>query len=120
MKAAMGLMGVMGLMLVLAGCDRAETPSQRGTRLRVDAPNVLSDAITNSVVGYTRTIHKSIWDSGDNPYLWAAEATVEFVNQVGGVERANIYLAFSQFEGKVRCSRSDEQTYQARLNGRTR
>ncbi len=124
MRAGMGVMGrmgVMGLMVLMAGgCDRDETPNQRGDRLRSAAIGVLHAEITNSVVGYSRTIRSSIWDEGNNPYLWAAEATVEFVNQVGGIERTDIYLAFSQYDDQVRCARSDAQTYQARLQGRRR
>ena len=117
---AMRLMGVMVLVMVAVGCSHDETPRARATRLHEEAPVAFAQAITNGVVGWTRTINSSIFDSGDNPHLWTGEATVEFVNKVGGVERKDTYFAFSQSDGHIRCSVTDLETYHARLDGRAK
>lgn len=74
--------------------DAPETLLQRDIRQRKQAEQAFASAITNDVVGWHRTIdsHALI---GSGPISdWWAEATVEFVNKIGGIERTTIRWGF--------------------------
>lgn len=85
------------------GNSKPLTPEQRQERDAASAQTMLQSAITNDVVGYTRTIKLDDFIFTGTPVSnWWASATVEFVNQVGGVERTTLYYRFKTSFGDVR------------------
>lgn len=81
--------------------DKPESEYQRWSRQMKQADAALASAITNDVVGYTRTIEKFCATSDNDIKKWWASATVEFVNRNGGVDRTNLYWMFSAYDRNV-------------------
>ena len=50
---------------------------------------------SNQVAGITAIIRCDVHATDPAPNKWRAEAAVDHVNRAGGIERTNLYLAFS-------------------------
>ena len=77
-----------------------ETYAHKIKRYRAGADAALPPAITNAVVGLRTILSARTETYDDNFTKWTAEAEVEFINQVGGVERTNIHFGFSGLSGE--------------------
>jgi hypothetical protein len=77
-----------------------ETYAHKIKRYRAGADAALPPAITNAVVGLRTILSARTETYDDNFTKWTAEAEVEFINQVGGVERTNIHFGFSGLGGE--------------------
>ena len=81
---------------------------------------------TNAVTGCNRIIDADVWDIGDDPNKWTGEATVEFMNRIGGTERTNVPFRFLLVSGdtiaclvdsaKVRALRQDRDDWEKHLS----
>ena len=58
---------------------------------------------TNKVVGLNRIIALNLDDHGSNVSQWRAEATLEYVNSIGGVQRTNLNFRFEGFGSGIIC-----------------
>jgi hypothetical protein len=95
MKTQAGILGLMLAAMLVPGCG-GESREGRLKRFHHEAGTSLQAACSNDVVGFSRTIRSSVRDDGDNPALWTADVTLEFVNKVGGIERTNLPFYFRQ------------------------
>jgi hypothetical protein len=80
-----------------------EEAGPRTARLRAAAPDALKKACLETVTGFTRIIDPCLSDYDDNPDKWTADATLEFVNTRGGVERTNLAFVFVVLSGELYC-----------------
>lgn len=82
---------------------KPETQLERAARYESDARELFAAAITNDVIGYTRTIKSECWVSSATPVTnWFASATVEHINPRGGIERTTLYWRFKESFGDIR------------------
>jgi hypothetical protein len=63
-------------------------------RYRAGAELAARVACTNEVVGLRNIINLDLDTAADNFMNWKAFATVEYINQIGGVDRTNLELKF--------------------------
>jgi hypothetical protein len=111
----------------LAGCGhKAELTLQQKAEIAFRA------AITNQVVGLNRIISTEIEDEDGSIAKWRADATVEYVNSVGGIDRTNLPFRFqlisfpdwtdnSRMIQDIACHLDDDLLYRqemARIAGR--
>lgn len=85
------------LALIVTGCGsepKQETSLQRSRRWQAEAEVAARSACSNDLVGISRIIDVTVMDSATHPNQWEAYATCEYVNQVGGIDRTNVYLRF--------------------------
>jgi len=71
-----------------------EKPRAKVARLASEAEATARAECSNVVVGITRivNIHCSTYE--DQVRKWKADAQVEFINRVGGIERTNLTMTF--------------------------
>jgi hypothetical protein len=105
-----------------AQVPKPETEAQQKLRLQSEAEGEMLKECTNIIVGLTRIIHSSVVDANDNPYQWGGDATVEYVNRVGGIERTNLFFKFGTDTGSdglvhLRCGFESETERRARQRG---
>jgi hypothetical protein len=83
------------LIAVAAVWLREESSAAELRRLRSEANRQFEREYQKAVVGYQRTValHPSL--GSERWSEWSAEAEVEFINKVGGVERTNLCFKFS-------------------------
>ena len=96
-----------------AQVPKPETEWQQKTRLQAESEGEMLKECTNVIVGLNRIIRASVTAADENPYKWTGEATVEFVNRVGGVERTNLVFRFGTDTGPdglmhLRCGSESE------------
>lgn len=105
-----------------AEVPKPETEAQQKARLQSEAEGEMLKECTNIIVGLTRIIHSSVVDADDNPYQWGGDATLEYVNRVGGIERTNLFFKFGTDTGTdglvhLRCSFESEPERRTRQRG---
>jgi hypothetical protein len=105
-----------------AQVPKPETEGQQKARLQSEADGEMLKECTNVIVGLNRVIHSSVVDADDNPYKWGGDATVEYVNRVGGIERTNLFFKFGTDTGSdglvhLRCSFESEPERHTRQRG---
>ena len=111
----------------MAGCGhKAELTLQQKAEIAFRA------AVTNQVVGLNRIISTEIEDEDGSIAKWRADATVEYVNSVGGIDRTNLPFRFqlisfpdwtdnSRMIQDIACHLDDDLLYRqemARIAGR--
>ena len=81
-----------------------ETYAEKLARYRRDVDQTVREACTNNVVGLRSIISLNCDTTDDNYKNWVAQTTFEFINKVGGVERANLEFRFASLDGsKLQC-----------------
>ena len=105
-----------------AHVPKPETEAQQKARLQSETDGEMLKECTNIIVGLTRIIRSSVVDANDNPYQWGGDATVEYVNRVGGIERTNLCFKFGTDTGTdglvhLRCSFESETERRTRQRG---
>ena len=108
-----------------AQVSKPETELQQKARLQSESEGEMLKECTNVIIGLTRIIHSSVSDAGDNPYQWTGEATVEYVNRVGGIERSNLIFKFGTDTGRdglvhLRCGAESESDRRLRQRSEKR
>lgn len=73
-----------------------ESAAQERRRLAVEAEADFYTALTNDIVGLHRVIRSQTSLYDQDIKAWRAEATVEFINAVGGVQRTNVHYVFGK------------------------
>lgn len=73
-----------------------ESAAQERRRLAVEAEGDFHTALTNDIVGLHRVIRAQTSLYDQDIKAWRAEATVEYVNVVGGIQRTNVHYAFGK------------------------
>jgi hypothetical protein len=58
---------------------------------------------TNVVTGCSRIIEARLWATEDDPNKWTGDATVEFMNRVGGADRTNVPFRFLLTGDTIAC-----------------
>jgi hypothetical protein len=96
-----------------AQVPKPETEWQQKARLQSESESEMLKECTNVVIGLNRIIRTSVVNTDDNPYKWAGDVTVEFINRVGGIERTNLEFRFGTDTGRdgqvhLRCSFESE------------
>ncbi|MDB6109176.1 MAG: hypothetical protein JWR69_926 [Pedosphaera sp.] len=94
-------------LLILCGCNQSpsvpakESAYEAKHRLMEEAESKMLQELTNTVTGFKFLVSHYVSSTNANPSEWTGNATAEFVNTVGGVERTNLPFIFSQitFEG---------------------
>jgi hypothetical protein len=71
-----------------------ESYADKIARYRAGAENAARTACTNEVVGLRGIIALDVQTYDNNFKNWTANATVEYINHIGGVDRTNIELTF--------------------------
>lgn len=88
------LFSAMAVAALLAGCGdsgpKIERLSEKRERWKAEFEPAIREACSNDVVGITRIVRIRTLDGEEHPKLWTAVATVEHVNQMGGVERIDL------------------------------
>ena len=79
---------------LLVGCTRSPAPVSQMDKFRAEAASTLPAAVSNYVVGITRIVHTDLQCYSESVSNWNATATVEFVNQRGGIERKDYPFVF--------------------------
>lgn len=97
---------IIGLIILAFALTReseppVETRYQYWRRMRESAKVSFAAAVTNSVVGWHRTIEADCMCFDDSPQTWYGSAVVEFQNRVGGIERTNLYFGFGNGAGSI-------------------
>ncbi len=103
-----------------AKVSKPETELQQKARLQSESEGEMLKECTNVIVGLTRIIHCSVANADDNFYKWTGEATLEFINRVGGIERTNLFFKFGTDTGDdglvhLRCSTGSESEAERRV-----
>jgi hypothetical protein len=83
-----------------------ETEYQERERLRIEADADFRTALTNDIVGLSRVISIRGDYYEKDIAQWRAEASVEYINKVGGIERTNVIYAFKRntgSDGRANC-----------------
>lgn len=75
--------------------DRPLTHAALMEKLRGMVDESVRSALTNDVVGLNRTISIQCYDYQDTLSNWQAIATVERINQLGGIERLRLHYSFA-------------------------
>jgi hypothetical protein len=75
----------------------SESASQRMARLHREAPGVVLEACTNEIPGLKQIIHLNVYDGDPLTTRWTADATVDYINHLGGVDRTNLQFKFDQY-----------------------
>jgi hypothetical protein len=118
MNRWMGVMGIMGVMLCFDGCKerpKLDPAVLRTLQWREEAQQAIQKCCSNDVVGITRIVNTQVIDLEDHPDKWTGEASVEFINRVGGVERTNFPVRFfmvsieSNSPGHIYCRMDGEE-----------
>jgi hypothetical protein len=78
---------------------KPESEWQQKHRLQSEAASGVLAECSNHVVGITRVIDSFVDDLDSDPHKWKGDVTVEFINQIGGVDRTNIPFIFSTDTG---------------------
>jgi hypothetical protein len=71
-----------------------ESYASKLARYRASAESAARAECTNEVTGLRNIINLDVETSDANFRNWSATATVEFINQIGGVDRTNLVLQF--------------------------
>lgn len=99
-KMVLGIVLGAAAVLVLVGGmiigPREESRSARLERFKGEAKTSMLEDCTNVVVGLRLVVGSRVDDLADNPAQWSGEATVDYVNRAGGVERTNLVFRFRQ------------------------
>lgn len=108
-----------------AQVPKSETELQQKARLQAESEGEMLKECTNVIVGLNRIIRSSVTATDENPYRWTGEATLEFVNRVGGVERTNLFFRFGTDTGPdgqmhLRCGTESESDRRNRQRGERR
>jgi hypothetical protein len=72
-----------------------ESYAAKLARYRASAEDTARAECTNEITGLRNIITLDVETSDDNFRNWTATATVEFINQIGGVDRTNLVLQFN-------------------------
>lgn len=72
-----------------------ESYASKLARYRAGAESAARAACTNEVTGLRGIISLDVQTSDDNFMNWTASATVEYINQIGGVDRTNLDFKFN-------------------------
>ena len=72
-----------------------ESYSSKLARYRAGAESAARAACTNEVTGLRGIISLDVQTSDANFMNWTAAAVVEYINQIGGVNRTNLELKFN-------------------------
>jgi hypothetical protein len=108
------------LWFAVAGCGNQptveeskeqESSSERLWRFRKEAASKVTDEAEKTTVGYRRTLNVKIRDSDPNTSQWSAEAMVEYINRIGGVETTNLPMRFGQLSGEIYCHLDERKIF---------
>ncbi|MGA2869712.1 MAG: hypothetical protein ABSF34_11205 [Verrucomicrobiota bacterium] len=72
-----------------------ESYASKLARYRASAESTARAECTNEVTGLRNIITLDVETSDDNFRNWSASAQVEYINQIGGVDRTNLVLQFN-------------------------
>jgi hypothetical protein len=72
-----------------------ESYASKLARYRASAESTARAECTNEVTGLRNIITLAVETSDDNFRNWSATALVEYINQIGGVDRTNLVLQFN-------------------------
>jgi hypothetical protein len=79
---------------ILDGPGDNESYEDKIARYRAGAENAARIACTNEIVGLRGIIALDVQTYDNNFKNWTANATVEYINHIGSVDRTNIELTF--------------------------
>jgi hypothetical protein len=79
----------------LFSSSQPETELHQKHRLRAEAEGKIRAECTNQISGLTRIINVFPDTTDSDPHKWKAEATADYVNHFGGVDRTNVSFTFS-------------------------
>ena len=95
-------------LLLLASPGREPSESKIADKLRGQGERRIIETCSNDVVGISRILKVSFDGYGEmsaenprtylNPRNWTGEATVDYVNKAGGIERTNLHFAFGKYQ----------------------
>lgn len=84
--------GMVAASALLSGCQKAH--QSQFEKQYAEARELVLEECTNDTVGLQHIIDSRIYFTDTGVTNWTAEATVEYVNHVGGIDRTNFHFVF--------------------------
>ena len=84
-----------GLHVFGLGLPKPESAWAMKQRWQFEARSAVTNACPKAIIGFSRVIELRLDSSVDNPSKWKAQVEVDFINQVGGIQRTNYPFIFT-------------------------
>jgi hypothetical protein len=91
--------------------------AQKLARYRAGAEQAVRVACTNQVTGLRQLIRMDVSTYDQNVKRWTATATVEYVNNLGGIDRTNLEFEFDAWGGELSCFKKEPPLFRPHGTG---